>query len=394
MLDKALDPSRDRALPLLQFVARPGIIDLGWGHPAPELLPVVGLNAAAQRVFDRYGVDALGYGYAAGPGPLIEWLSDWIGRTDGRRPHFNEISISAGTSQALDHITTLLAHPGDVVLVENPTYHLSIRILRDHPVKLEPIAIDDAGISIDALHESLGRLRKARWNVRFLYTVPTFGNPTSVSMTVERRRELVRLAAEEGLLIVEDDAYRELSYDGPPPPSLWSLGLPGTVIRLGSFAKTLAPGLRCGFITADPKTVTRIGDSGLLDSGGAISHFAALVVGEFATDGEYARHIEHLRTAFRARRDVLLASLTEQIESAASWSPPGGGYYVWLTLSRGDAACLLATAEASGMSFLPGTVFSIPPSAASRSLRLSFSLYSPEELGEAARRLSLALRRV
>jgi 2-aminoadipate transaminase len=380
-------------LPLVQFVSRPGIIDLGWGHPDPELLPVHGLKAAATRVFDRYGVDTLNYGYPAGPGPLIAWLSGHIQTIDGRRANPDEISITAGTSQAIDQVTGLFTRPGDVVLIDAPTYYLAIKIFREHPVELVRVASDEAGISVEDLRERVRSLRAAGRNIGLLYTVPTFNNPTGVSISIERRSQLVEAASDEGFVILEDDAYRELSYDAAPPPSLWSMAPPGTVIRLGSFAKSLAPGLRCGFITADPRTIARIRDSGVLDSGGAISHFAALVVAEFASDGEYARHVENLRSSYRKRRDALLESLAEHLTGKASWTRPAGGYFAWLKLVHGTTTVLLEPAEANGMSFLPGGVFDLTPSVAHGYLRLSFSRYSPEELREAVRRLCIALPR-
>jgi 2-aminoadipate transaminase len=384
----------DQSVPLVQFVNRPGIIDLAWGHPDPELLPVEGLRNASARVFDRYGADALNYGYAAGPGPLIAWLCERLGEVDGRAPRPDEVVVSAGTSQALDLLTTLFTKPGDIVLVESPTYHLAVRILRDHPLELVPIATDQDGIQVDALHERLADLKRDKRRVAFLYTVPTYNNPTGVSLAMNRRRELAQLAAAENLIIIEDDAYRELSYDGPAPPSLWSLGEPTTMIRLGSFAKSLAPGLRSGFITAAAATARRIRDSGVLDSGGAISHFSSLVVAEFAGTGEYSRNVERLRAAYRQRRDALLAALSEHLKDLASWERPAGGYFAWLNLFESRSATgFLGAAEAEGTAFMPGTAFYLGARDGAGALRLSFSRYPPEALAEGARRLGKALRR-
>jgi 2-aminoadipate transaminase len=383
----------DQSLPLVQFVARPGIIDLAWGHPDPELLPVDALRQATARVFEKYGADALNYGFAAGPGPLIAWLCRRLAEVDAHAARPDELAITAGTSQALDQVATLFSRPGDVVLVEGPTYHLAVRILRDHPLELVAVPADQDGLQVDALQETLAQLRKRGRRIAFLYTIPTFHNPTGASLADDRRRRLVALAANETLVIVEDDAYRELSYDGPAPPSLWSLATPGTVIRLGTFAKSLAPGLRSGFISADPKTIDRIVDSGVFDSGGAVSHFASLVVAEFAATGEYAKNVDRLRAAYRARRDALLASLSEHLGKAAHWQRPAGGYFAWLTLGEPTPmAELLGAAEAAGTSFLPGATFYLARDTETRSIRLSFSRYPPDVLAEAARRLGNAIR--
>lgn len=382
-------------LPLVQFVARPGIIDLAWGHPDPELLPVDALRDVPARVFEKYGTDALNYGYAAGPGPLISWLTQRLAAIDARGASPDELAITAGASMALDQITTLFTRPGDVVLVEEPTYHLAVRILRDHPVELVPVSMDQDGLQVDALQATLAGVRSRGSRVAFLYTIPTFHNPTGAALSLDRRRQLVDIAASEHLLIVEDDAYRELSFDGPAPPSLWSLAEPGTVIRLGSFAKSLAPGLRSGFISADPDTISRVADSGVLDSGGGISHFSSLVVAEFAASGEYDRHVDRLRAAYRERRDALLSALSTHLQDDASWHRPGGGYFVWLTLTAPTpVAALVEAVEAEGMSFMPGEIFSLDNSSGIQSMRLSFSRYPPHLLVEAAARLATALRAV
>ena len=381
-------------LPIGQFVARDGMIDLAWGHPSPELLPVDGLRRAADRVLDRYGTDALTYGYAAGPGPLIDWVCDRLGAIDDRTPTPESVLITGGNSHALDQVATLLTEPGDCVLVESPTYHLAVRILRDHPVELVPVPSDAEGLRVDALPETTAAIRRRGGRVRLLYCVPTFSNPTGVSLAPERRRQLVEFAAAEEVVIVEDDAYRELSYDGPALPSLWSLAAPGTVVRLGSFSKSLAPGLRAGYLTANADIVDRFRDGGLLDSGGGVSHFTSLMVAEFGRTGEYATNVEHLRAAYCERRDALTTALLAELGSEVEWRLPEGGYFLWIALRREvDARALLPRAEAAGTSFMPGPTFFLEPDDADgrRSLRVAFTRYPPAVLAEAARRLARAI---
>jgi 2-aminoadipate transaminase len=222
--------------------------------------------------------------------------------------------------------------------------------------------------------------------------VPTFHNPTGASLQAQRRSALVELAANEQLLIVEDDVYRELSYDGPALPSLWSLAQPDTVVRLGSFAKSLAPGVRLGWLTAGPKVAGRLIGSGLLDSGGGVNHFTSLLVTAFCTSGQYDQQIVRLRESYRARRDALLDGLAAYLPPSCTWTAPGGGFFVWVGLPEGmDAAALLPRAEAAGVAFLPGTLFHQGGGGAN-ALRLAFSLYDPDELIEAARRLGEVIR--
>lgn len=387
---------------LVQFFARPGVIDLAWGHPAPELLPVEEIRRAAGAALDRYGPDALNYGTPTGPRPLLDWLCRHLARVDARAPSGEEILITGGVSQALDQVATLLAPPGSVVLVEAPTYHLAVKLLRDHPLELVAVPFDEAGVRVDALAHQLSRLRREGRPAHLLYTIPTHHNPTGVTLDADRRRSLVELAATEGLVIVEDDVYRELSYDGPPPPSLWSLAPPGVVVRLGSFAKSFAPGLRLGWLTANAATIRRFVDGGLLDSGGGINHFSALVVAVLAADGTYDRHVARLREAYRERRAALLDGLAAHLPPGCRWLSPGGGYFVWLHLPAGvSARALLPVAEAEGVSFVPGRTFYLPGEGTGLAgdepdgaLRLAFSRYRPAELVEAARRLGVALKRL
>lgn len=380
-------------LPLIQFVDRPGFIDLAWGHPDPDLIPVDAVRTASARAFDRYGADSLAYGTPAGPGPLIDAIRRRLQEIDGRAPSSDEVLITAGSSAGLDQVATILTDPGDVVLVEAPTYHLAISIFRDHPLRLVPVPTDGEGLQVHALASALHSVRQAGDRPRLLYTVPTHHNPTGLSMSPDRRADLVALAAAEEIVIVEDDAYRELSYDGPPPPSLWSLsGSPGTVIRLGTFAKSIAPGLRVGFITADAPTISRFAAGGMLDSGGGANHFAALVVAEYMNAGDYARHVGFLLGAYRQRRDSLLAALSAGMPPGIVWTQPAGGYFVWITLPPGlDGSRVLPIAESNGTSFLSGSVFFLDGMGGTQSIRVAFSRYSPARLEQAVARLAAAI---
>jgi DNA-binding transcriptional MocR family regulator len=271
----------------------------------------------------------------------------------------------------------VLARPGDTVLVDSPTYHLALRVLADHGVRLVAAPLDE----IDAR-----RLDR----VAFVYLVPTFGNPTGTSLPPDRRRALVEVAARTGTPIVEDDTYRELSYAGPAPGSLWSLD-GDAVIRLGSFSKSVAPGLRLGWITAAAPFVRRLVDRGFVDSGGGVNHSVALTMAEFGTSGAYERHVEAVRDRYRRRRDALAGAVREHVPGA-EFTVPGGGWFLWVRLpSTVDTSALLDTAERAGVSYLPGARFYVDPPSTVDYLRLSFSMLGTPELVEGARRLGRAL---
>jgi DNA-binding transcriptional MocR family regulator len=378
---------------LLQLVLRPGMLELGWGHPDMSLLPVAEMQEANASALRRYGAMALTYGVDRGAGPLLEWLRTRTGQTDGRTPGPDEISLTAGNSQGLELICTLFTSPGDVVLVENPTYHLAVRILRDHPLELVPVARDSQGISLSALQEAVERLRATGKRPRLLYTIPTFHNPTGADMSLEQRRALVEWATREDVLLVEDDVYRELAYDAPSLPSLWSLAPPGRVLRLGSFSKSLAPGLRLGWLTADAASIQRAAGCGLIDSGGSLNHFTALTVAEFCAAGHFERQVQGLRTAYRERRDTLLAALARHVPAGVTWQVPAGGYFLWLNLPDTlETPQVLKRAEEAGLSFLPGARFFLDGRGGHHALRLCFSLYPPAQLARAAELLGEVIR--
>jgi 2-aminoadipate transaminase len=385
------DPVTDLgARSVVQFEHRHGIIDLSWGHPDPALLPVAGIRKAAAGALDRYGPDALAYGASAGPAPLLAQIADRLEVVDGRRPDGDELLVTAGNSHGIDLVSTALLHSGDVVLVESPTYHLALRVFRDHGLEVRPVACDDVGLRLDTLADVVRSERDRGRTPRLLYIIPTFHNPTGRLMSAERRGDLIEAARALDLRILEDDVYRELSYGEKPPGSLWSMDDQATVVRLGSFAKSLAPGLRVGFLTADPATVRQISNSGVLESGGGIAHFAALIVADFMSTGEYAKHIENLRRAYRSRRDALVHACQEVMPAGASWSIPTGGYFLWVTLPGNvDPEALRAAAEREGMSFMTGVPFQVDGQG-EQAIRLAFSRYSEADLREAMARFARA----
>lgn len=375
----------------VQHYLRPGIVEFAWGHPDLALFPAEELARAATLALARADQAALCYGAAQGPGSLIRELSAWLGRREGRAIPPEHLFIAGGLSQGLDLLCTLYTRPGDPLLVDAPTYHLALRIFRDHGLELIPVAADADGLRPDALAAALARLRREGRRPRFLYLVPTFGNPTGVTLSLDRRQEIAVLAQEAGLTILEDDVYRHLWFDAPPPSPLADLA-PGSVIRLGSFSKLLAPGLRVGWIHAPVEVVRRCANSGLLDSGGGPSHFAAQVVAAFMELDGFDIHVERLRAAYQARRNLLCAALARHLPPDCHWQTPGGGFFVWVQLPEGiDSAVLLPKAEAAGVSFVPGARFNAD-GGCSTHIRLAFTLLAPEEMEEGAKRLGTLLR--
>jgi 2-aminoadipate transaminase len=383
--------SFDFRQPPAQNSLRPGVIELCFGEPDPALLPVGQVADACRSVLSA-AEGALSYGANEGPLRLREALAARIRRIIRPRSlDLESLMITGGNSQAVDLCLTLLADPGDAILVEATTYDLAVRIMRDHPVEIVPVPMDEQGLIVEEVAAACGRARAAGHRPRLLYVIPTYHNPTGICLPLERRRQLVEVAAHQGLVVLEDDAYRELGFAGKPAPSLWRVGSPGTVVRLGSFSKTIAPGLRAGWLVADPSLVARLAHSGLIESGGAVSQFSASVIAPLLESGFFDEHLAMLRASYASRRDALAGALSEHLPAGFSFAEPEGGFFIWVSLPEGlTASALLATAEAHGVSFFPGRRFNL--NGDDSALRLAFSLYPADVLAEGARRLGRAAR--
>lgn len=377
--------------PTVQLSIKPGVLDLAWGQPDPNLLPVAEMQRAGEIALKRFGADMLGYGADAGAGPLLDFLCKRLQEREGRMPAHEQIMVTGGNSDALDQICTHFTQPGDTVLIEAPTYHLAVRILRDHHLDVIPVSADADGLRVNALQETILELKRAGKHPKLIYTIPTFHNPTGVTLSEGRRRGLIKVAEMEHLLIVEDDVYRELAYDAPALPSLWNMAPDGVVLRMGSFAKSLAPGLRLGWLTGKGEHIQRIALGGLRDSGGGINHFTAMTIAAFCEAGMYDAQVEKLRAAYRERRDALCEAVAQEIPQA-TFEKPGGGFFLWVNLPAGtDTQSLRARLPEHQVDVIHGARF-FTDGRTTSSFRAAFSLYPPEDLREAVRRIGRAVK--
>lgn len=377
--------------PPTQMVLREGYCEFNYGQPDPDLLPVDALRRAAAMALDTFGPDMLAYGAPEGAWPLLAWIQERTREREGVTVTLDECIGTAGNSDAIDQVCTLFTRPGDVAIVESPTYHLGLKILRDHHLDLRAVPMDENGLRMDALDATLAQLDREGKQARLVYTIPTFHNPTGVNLSLDRRRALVDRAVRHGFLILEDDVYRELAYDVVSPPALFSLAPRGVVLRMGSFAKSLAPGLRLGWINCSAEQARRFADGGLRDSGGAPNFTAAMMVAALCRSGDFDAHVARLRSAYRERRDALAAALARHLPEGCAFTTPGGGYFIWVTLPAGmDADAVRHAADAHRVAFIPGGRVSID-GRGRECLRLAFSLMKPAQLEEGARRLGAAI---
>lgn len=376
---------------ILQLQLATGVIDLAWGHPDMRLLPVEPIRRASDRALSKYAGAMLTYGIDRGVKPLRDAVQQWLATHEGIAPSDNELMISAGNSHALALVGAMYAQPGDVVFVENPTYHLALRILRDMPIQIRPIPCDEEGMLVDELVAQVAMCRTLNQRIAFIYMIPTCQNPTGVTLSADRRVALKQLVESQDLLVVEDDVYRELWYNAPPLLPLWQTIARGHVIRLGSFAKSLAPGLRIGYITASAPIIDRLSGCGLLDSGGGMAHYPGLMVAELIDSGDYAAIVASYRTAYAQRRDALHNALLPLQQQGYQWQLPTGGYFLWMRLPEGVGAVdALTKIRAEQVDALPGTLFTQLP-LSYQAIRFAFSLFDEQHLADAGHRVSRSL---
>lgn len=369
----------------------PDVISLAYGMPDPALFPTAGLAAAAQEALGdpaRYAV-ALQYGNVGGNPLLLAELGRKLEGEEGRPVAPGTLVMTNGSSQAIALVVQALAAPGDVCLCEAPTFLGTIHHIRFQGVRTVPVSLDDDGIDVEGLEREIQRLEAAGTPPRFIYTIPTFNNPAGTSMTLERRRALLDIAARHGVPIIEDDAYRDLRFEGEPLPTLHALDRDGLVIRLGTFSKIVAPGVRLGFVLADPAVTERVL---AFKAEGSTNGFASMVVGTFMKTGGLAAHIQTLRAAYRERRDAMYEALAREMPAGVTWTRTQGGFFLWLTVpARADMGKVNAKAAEERIVALAGTEC-FPDDRGTHNLRLAFSLQPPEKIAEGIRRLGQAIR--
>ena len=369
----------------------PDIISLAYGMPDPALFPAAGLAAAAEEALRdpaRYAV-ALQYGNVGGNPLLLTELGRKLEAEEGRPVAAGSLVMTNGSSQAIALVVQALANPGDVCLCEAPTFLGTIHHIRFQGVRTVPVSLDDEGLDVESLEQEVRRLEAAGTPPRFIYTIPTFNNPAGVTMSLGRRRALLDIAARHGVPIIEDDAYRDLRFEGEPVPTLHALDREGLVVRLGTFSKIVAPGVRLGFALADPAVIERVL---AFKAEGSTNGFASMVVGTFMKGGGLAAHIETLRVAYRARRDAMNDALAREMPAGVTWTRTEGGFFLWLTLpSRADMTKVQARAVEERVVALAGTEC-FPDGRGTHNLRLAFSLQPPERIAEGIRRLGRAIR--
>jgi 2-aminoadipate transaminase len=373
--------------------AAPPPITLGGGIPDPGTLPRSDLLAALGRVLEAPDDGPLRYGGALGYEPLREAIAARSARAWGVPLGAEHVMLTNGSAGAIDVICSTLIDAGDVIVVEAPTFSGSTRTFRGHGAEIISVPVDRDGMDVDALAPVLARLAAEGRRAKLVYTIANYHNPTGATLSLPRRHRLLRLAAEHGALVMDDDAYGEIAFDEGRPPSLAALAGGRGVITVGTFSKVIATGLRVGWILTDPALVERMvtvrfdmGNSPLLHR----------MLAEYMAGGRLDAHVAEMRPIYASRARALQDALREYAEPYLTFVPPRGGFFLWVRLQDGlTAPAVQRAAMEEGASFPVGHAFFAERGAeGERHIRLAYSTRPEEDLREAARRIGRACERV
>jgi DNA-binding transcriptional MocR family regulator len=370
---------------------RPGLVSLAGGNPYLQSLPLQKIAGMAQRLIAEHGMAALQYGGGQGTEELRRAICDVMEHEGITGADPANVVITAGSQSAQDVAAKVFCNPGDVVLCEDPTYVGALNTFEAYEVQVEPVAMDEHGLIPSELQRRIEELQGEGRSIKFLYTIPSFNNPSGITLAAERRHHVVEICREAGILVLEDNPYGLLRFDGQPLRPLRADNA-DDVIYLGSFSKILAPGLRIGWallpdhlqrsfylaneaVTLCPPTLNQ------------------MLITTYLAEHDWLGQIDTYRQLYAERCAAMLAALKEFMPDGASWTEPEGGFFVWVTLPDGvDTYPLLHDAIDAGVVFIPGAAFS-PSDEPSNQLRLAFSAVPEEAIREGVRRLAPVLEK-
>jgi 2-aminoadipate transaminase len=370
----------------LKMMATPGMISLGGANPAPELFPLREFQEACRYVLEHEGSQALQYSVTEGYPPLKQYLMEKMQRY-GVPAQQENILIVNGSQQALDLVGKVFIDPGDTILTDCPTYLGAIQAWTAYEARFVTVPLDEDGTRVDLMEDVL-----KREPVKFIYCLPNFHNPAGVTLSLERRQKLVDLAAKYGVFIVEDDPYGELRFEGEDITPVVVLHKENTVY-LSTFSKTLAPGIRLGWIVAPDRVVSKLVQA----KQGADLHtsiFTQMVANDICQRGILRQHVKVIRDTYKQRCDVMLDAMSRYLPAGITWTHPQGGLFLWVVLPEGiNAMEVLKSAVQEKVAFIPGFAFYPDGVSGQNTLRLTFATASPQMIQEGIKRLARAIEK-
>jgi len=359
-----------------------GSIPLFAGHPSPDLIPAADIQ---QIIADAWRDDSssrmFDYGDEQGDPDLIRFLVERFNERESLNLTSDNVMIIGGSTAGVTMISTLLANEGDPILVDAPSYRDALHIFRDQGLDMHSVPIDDGGVIVDEMVKVLEHLRFEERLPKFYYVVPTFQNPSGITLSRKRRLEIIELSGLYGFTIVEDDVYSDIRFVDEIPPSFYELAKGKNVIRLGTFSKTLSPGMRMGWMLSEPEQIQQFVNSGTMAMGGGANPFTAKVVADYCESGAWDNHVQWLRGRYQTRRNTALSALEKHMPDEVRWTEPDGGYFIWVTLPDSvDVDTLECAANEQNVYFSSGKGFYVNPNDGSHSLRLSYSLVTFDDM--------------
>ena len=372
---------------VLAFLGQPDVISFAGGFPDPETFPRARVTSLLKELAASGETAAFQYAPTRGLAGLLDALASWLETLQGRRPEDDELLITSGAIEALELIAKSFLDPGDLVVVEAPTYLGSIQAFRSFEATLVAVDMDERGLDVDDLERRLeGGLRP-----KLVYRIPDHQNPAGVSLSADRRSQLVALAQRYGFLLVEDVAYRELTFSGESLPSLWSLA-PDVVVQAGTMSKIFFPGVRLGWAVGPAEISTRL-VSAKQNTDQCAGALGQRLFEESVRRGWIEEQLVLSRALYRRKCQRMLAALERWMPDGAHWTHPEGGFFSWLTLPAGvDSVDVARRAGERGVGIVPGTLF-FPDGRGADSLRLSFSMITEAQIDDGIERLAAVLMR-
>jgi len=382
--DRTAGLSASEVRALFAVASRPEVVSLAGGMPFVSALPTELVSGALEKVMRDHGPVALQYGSGQGTAAIREQILE-VMALEGIRASIDDVVVTTGSQQGLDLVTKLFINPGDVILAESPSYVGAIGVFRSYQAEMVHVATDDNGLEPEALRETITRLRAEGKSIKLLYLIPNFHNPAGVTLSWQRRLEIIEIAKANGILILEDNPYGLLYFDAPPPQAMRSVETDG-IIYLGTFSKTFAPGLRVGWAVAPHAIREKLilaNESAVLSP----SAFTQYVISEYFENSDWKGQIDTFRGVYAERKEALTSSLSEYLPEL-SWTDPTGGFYVWLTLpAHLDSKSMLPRAVKELVAYTPGTAF-YSDGNGRQNIRLSFCYPTPDSIRLGVRRLT------
>lgn len=356
---------------IFKVIAQPGMISFAGGNPSPAALPDETVSRIAQEVLKENGKTILQYGATEGYAPLLQSLKPWVEEQLGCA--IPALLPVTGSTQAMDLLCKALIDPGDAILVEDPTFLGNMQCMRLYQARLVPVESDEDGLMLDRLEEAM-----CRYHPKLLYVIPTFQNPTGKTLAANRRKPIAELAAKYGVVVAEDDPYRDLRYAGTPAPSIKSFDEEGWVVFLGSFSKIISPGLRVGYMAGDAGILRKC-TMGKQSTDVHTANLNQAIVDQFLRQGLLPGHIATIRQSYKRQMDAMLEEL-ERFPAGVRSTKPEGGLFIWVELPEGlDALSLLPKAVEKHVAYVPGTHF-FAEGGHENTLRLNFSNATIEQI--------------